>query len=422
MRTSLVAHPTRRSAMAIVFTAVLVTAFFALAPAVEACQSQIAITKIETGSAAPGATYTITITGADFHREVDVAAGGTVEVGQVPPGTYLLAEANAPDGATIVPNPVIVTDRDDGRTIEVVVTNHYPAGRLAIEKVQTGLIEGGTYTFDITGPDGAAFDVDVAAGATWTSDWLPLGSYAVAERNAPVGHTITPNPAIIDTDGETVTVTAVNPGPEPLGTLAIHKVETGDTAPGGTYTFDITGPDDVVTQIEIAAGDTWSAELPLGEYVIAERGAPTGHTIEPNPAVLDADGASVTVTATNPYRDFHGKLTITKTVTGDAGGAVDFTFDVTGPDGVTFGTEPIANGETWTSGWLPLGTYTIAERERAGRPLDHPQPGHPRRRRRDRGRDRHEHVPRRSRQAHDHQGRHRTRHVGPLVRDRRHRT
>ena len=178
MRTEFLVHRPHRPAMAIAFAFVLFAAFFAFAPRVQACHSQIAITKIETGAGAPGATYDITMTGADFATTVTVAAGETVYVDEVPPGTYVLAEVSGTADATIVPNPVVVTNEHDGQTIDVLVTNPFPAGKLAITKVATGDTAPDTdHTFDITGPDDLALTATVTTGTTWTSDWLPLGTY-----------------------------------------------------------------------------------------------------------------------------------------------------------------------------------------------------------------------------------------------------
>ncbi|MEL6894034.1 MAG: DUF5979 domain-containing protein, partial [Actinomycetota bacterium] len=117
------------------------------------------------------------------------------------------AEVDPFDGHTIVPNPVVLDD--DGETVVVIVTNPWPAGKIAIEKVELGNSPpNGTYTFTIAGPE--TLTVKVNAGETWTSDWLELGTYTITEHDAPAGHTITPNPVVLDDDGETVLVTVTN--------------------------------------------------------------------------------------------------------------------------------------------------------------------------------------------------------------------
>ena len=116
---------------------------------------------------------------------------------------------------------------------------------------------------------------------------------------SPTGATINPDVINLTEDRATVTVTATNPYRDFHGKLAITKIEAGNTGPGGTYTIDVTGPINFV--VSLAAGSTWTSDwLPLGTYTITERDAPTGATIDPNPVVLGTDGATVTVTVTNP--------------------------------------------------------------------------------------------------------------------------
>jgi hypothetical protein len=61
---------------------------------------------------------------------------------------------------------------------------------------------------EVSGP--TTFTTKVTAGQTWTSDWLPLGTYTIVEVGAPDNHTIVPNPAVLTTDGATVKVVVTN--------------------------------------------------------------------------------------------------------------------------------------------------------------------------------------------------------------------
>ncbi len=453
MRTRLASQPLRHPALAIVFVIALVASFFALAPAVQACEEthHVVIHKIATDTTSD-ADFTVTLSGETdngrpFASTVVVPANGSVTIKDVPHGNYTVTELNAPQGATVSPSQLTIPGES---AYEFWVTN--PAGKIAIEKVVVGEAPESTYLFDITGPGGplvasvspgarwtsdwlplgtytiteqgdhdvtydpgntvtlaeneqlievtatntyrepsgtlsitkvvtgntapagpfvfdirqrgaeVGFDVSLNAGETWTSDPLRLGTYDITERNAPAQATIVPNPAVLDTDGATVAVTATNPYPDyrnPVGRITIAKVVVGDTAPGGSFTFDLTGPVSVVATVD--AGDTWTSQLlPLGRYTITERSAPSGATIVPNPVDLTVDGATIKVTATNPYRDATGLLEITKVVTGSAAPAGPFVFDIDGPVSVV---ATVDAGETWTSKPLPLGTYTVTERD-----------------------------------------------------------
>ncbi len=243
------------------------------------------------------------MTGPGGSTETVVVAAGEVWTSDwLPLGTYSVTELDALPGHTIEPNPVVIDE--DGETVLVTATNPYRDfhGKLAILK---GGDDGGDpyamIDVEVTGP--VSFTAVVQFGVEWTSDWLPLGTYTVTEVDAPDGHTIVPNPVTIDEDGETVLVTVTNPdvlADAPTAKIAIQKVETGGSAPNGTYTFRITGPENVTA--EVRAGTTWtSGDLPLGTYKIVEESGPAGHTIVPNPVVLDDDGETVLVTATNNY-------------------------------------------------------------------------------------------------------------------------
>ncbi|MEZ5143214.1 MAG: hypothetical protein R2726_11950 [Acidimicrobiales bacterium] len=319
---------------------------------------KLSIHKVETGSAAPGATYSFEVDGPGSNDFVaSVKAGETFTSGWLPLGSYLVTEKDAPAGATLDPNPVELTA--DGATVLLTATNPYPAGKLAIQKVETGnLVPGASYVFQVDGPGSNDFEATVAAGATWTSGWLPLGSYLVTEKDAPEGATLSPNPAELTTDGVTVKVLATNPYLS--GKLAIEKVETGSAAPGASYVFEVDGPGSNDFEATVEAGETFtSGWLPLGSYLVTEKGAPEGATLSPNPAELTADGVTVLVTATNPYPA--GKLAIEKVETGNLAPNGSYTFAVDGPGSNDF-EATVAAGATWTSGWLPLGSYTVTEK------------------------------------------------------------
>ncbi|MDJ0770677.1 MAG: prealbumin-like fold domain-containing protein, partial [Ilumatobacter sp.] len=154
--------------MAATFILALVASFFAMAPTALACHSQVRIEKIETGAAAPGLTYTVVmreVNGPVF-ATVEVPANGFATIERVPPGTYEFDELDAPDGATIVPDEIVVTVEDDQQTFDIVVTNPYPAGKLAIEKIETGdTAPGNSYSFEIRDTDNTVVDtLTVTAG------------------------------------------------------------------------------------------------------------------------------------------------------------------------------------------------------------------------------------------------------------------
>ena len=167
---------------------------------------------VETGSAAPGRTYTVDIDGPDdTDLSVEIDTGDTWTSDWLPLGEYTLTEADPPDDVTYTPQRT-VTLTADGETTEATITNDHSAGRLALQVVETGsAAPGRTYTVDIDGPDDTDLSVEIDTGDTWTSDWLPLGEYTLTEADPPDDVTYTPQRTVtLTADGETTEAAITN--------------------------------------------------------------------------------------------------------------------------------------------------------------------------------------------------------------------
>jgi hypothetical protein len=153
------------------------------------------------------------------------------------------------------------------------------------------------------------------------------------------------------------------------GSLDITKTVTGGMAPVGT-TFHVTydnGKGKSGT-VDIKNGETKTVTgLPFGSYTLAETGNPADDkvTINPNPAVVDANHVKVSVGVTNAFPDAGG-FTVTKHVTGDTAGYVpNSTFSVhyvCNDTNATTGTLTLKDGETSGVNNLAVGTScTLSE-------------------------------------------------------------
>lgn len=319
------------------------------------------VTKALTGQLKPASStqYTVHYSG-PVSGDLTVTADGSVTTSPaLPVGTYTITELNAPAGATIVPNQVVIAAQDDAKHVAVKLTNPYPGGYLDVTKHVSGDLKpdpGVTYTVHYANGDNSVKgDLSVKAGQTTTSPALPLGTYTVTEVNAPPGATVIPGTVTIASDNQHVSVDVTNPYPGAY--LDVAKVETGALAPGGTYKIDYAGP--VSGTVTVHAGDpaTTVGPLPLGTYTLSEQNPPAGATVLPGQVQLTANGQHVSVTATNPYPG--GYLDITKLETGALAPGGTYTIDYAGPKS---GTVQVTAGAAPTIvGPLPLGTYTLVE-------------------------------------------------------------
>jgi hypothetical protein len=274
----------------------LAAALFALAgpSVVEAAPvigNVIVIEVDETGAGAPNATYVVTVTGSDFSTSVQVVAGQSASVSEIPAGTYEISQANSPPGATIQPNAVTLGAAD---TATVTVTNPYPAGRFSLFRPPNEGVANCAVT--IRNPSGVAVAfVPLERGATVTTDWLPLGSYLLTWPAIKPSF-VTQRPTL-DVDGVTVAVNScwtAFPRPHPYGRIAIDVVEVG--APGGgPYTFVISwadppvydGPANEPIEATVSAGQTWiSSPVPAGRYSITASEVSLPVEVSPNPVTV----------------------------------------------------------------------------------------------------------------------------------------
>ena len=287
MSTGRVTPPTGMRAhhwwMPLVFVTALVVAFFAFAPAALACDHSVVIHKVETGALAPGGAYTVLMTGPDFSRQVTVDAGGSATIAGVPPGLYEFDEVDAPEGATIEPNPLLLTaESSTGTTVDVYVTNPYPAGKLAIQKIETGTAApGGTYTFDITGSD-----ITGPVPSPPPSPPAPPGPPTGSPSAPTPSPNATPPPAPPSPPPPPSSTTTAKPSPSPPPTPTAtstasspsRRSRPGHPAPRTRSA----SPDPVTFTVAVTAGTTWTSDwLPLGTYTVTEVDAPAGATIVP---------------------------------------------------------------------------------------------------------------------------------------------
>jgi hypothetical protein len=207
----------------------------------------------------------------------------------------------------------------------------------------------------------------VPAGWDMTSMRCTNGSDALATRSVAdgVAFTVAPGAAVLCTVTDTARAT-VN---------VVKQADGGD----GTFTFSLTGRDDVSITTEHGTGRaSWTDVVPgtvdltetvpagwdLGTVACADADGPL-----PTDAIADgvhftvAPGAAVTCTFSDTAR---GSVTVVKQTVGGDG---DFPFSLTGQPGAVVTTAGNTGSHAWAN--VVPGVYTLAETVPAGWDLDH---------------------------------------------------
>ncbi len=278
------------------------------------------------GGSASAGDWTLSATGPTTLS----GAGG--DSGDVPAGTYSLAESAGPANYT-AGDWVCVGGAQEGSSITLApdesatctITNTYsppPPGSITIIKNTLGGQDG---TFDFTGPSGP-FSITTVGGTGWvtfsdlsddsytvtesgpTSDWTFTGLYCTSDEGSSWSQDgQNPQQANIDlaSDG-TVTCTFTNtytPPSPPPGSITIIKHTIGGD---GTFDFDATGsgmPGPFQISTSGGTGSHSFTELQSGMYEISEPPLPSGWawtsllcvTPEGSSAQLSNEGPAVTI-------------------------------------------------------------------------------------------------------------------------------
>ncbi len=348
-------------------------------------KGSLRITKTVTGDteAAEGKVFIFDIAGPEgYTNTVTVAAGGSVTVSDLKPGTYTVTERSGEiEGYTLE-----VTGEGDypvgTEEVEAAINNNYteiPKGSLTVTKTVTGdteAAEGKVFIFDIAGPDGYTDAVTVAAGESVTIADLEPGTYTVTEQSGEIeGYTLEVTGEGDYTVGaEEISIEIVNNYTEILkGSLVINKevVGGGEEAANKTYTFDVTGPEGYSTTVTVTGnGSAVLTDLTLGEYTITEQNAEIeGCTLEVTGSgtVTVKGNENAEITVTNTYTETpKGSLVISKEVVGGGSEASEktYTFEVTGPNGYSAEVTVIGNGSATLNNLEP-GIYTVSEKDAA---------------------------------------------------------
>jgi hypothetical protein len=261
-------------------------------------------------------------------------------------------------------NPITV---NSAAAVPVTLVNDPEKGSINVHK--TGLEDGDTAIFSLTGPGGPYADKTIANGETkgWTD--LPYGSYSVTESytsgNVWTYNTdLSSSAVVINGDNENPVIEVINTALK--GSIEIFKTDQVTGLPLGGSTFQLWHFSDptLVSEVVLGADGHYKWEnLPYGQYQVVEAIAPAGYLVrDPVDVTIDPAG-TLDVVLRSEIADprMPGFITLTKTdsVTGlPVAGAEYWVYNAGGTHVETLITGP--DGSVTVSGFI-WGTYSVKE-------------------------------------------------------------
>lgn len=270
-------------------------------------------------------------------------SSGTAVTGDLIMGTYYVKEITAPTGYVL--NNQVYTASVTTSTYTVTVPNTPAKGKIEITKTN-GNPKMGNYSlagavFDIYSGNTVIASVSTATNGKGTSVAIPLGTYTVKERTAPIGYVLSKEtiPVTLVYAGQTVAIvngTAQIANNPQVGTITVTKAdgETGSKAQGDATLngakYEIKDSAGKVVDMLHALGTriVTSKELPLGTYTITEVDSPAGYLLNsaPKTVTLSYGGQNVEVvnestTMTDTVKK--GKISLIKFGSSEIGAAAE---------------------------------------------------------------------------------------------------
>ena len=336
-------------------------------------RSSLTVKKVDSSDAAK------VLSGASFDLRQDDVNGttvgscttgddGTCTIGDLPFGSYVWVETQAPTGyhlpANTASEPISITAENAGTTLAVATfADPQQVSSLTVKKVDTTdttkVLAGAGFVLHSGSATGSVVGTcTTGADGTCTIGGLPFGTYVWVETQAPAGYTL---PAV--TAGAAIVITARNAGQvQPASTFADDPVQEA-LAPAPTLTKTA----DPTAGTALERGDVVTYTVRVGN---TGTGPAVGDVVDTLPAGVDPVAGSFTKDGASFAPDSITATTITwKNVTVQPGRTITFTYQVTvlsdaaGPNLVN------------TAKWLGLisstsNPLTLPQLARTGAPFD----------------------------------------------------
>ena len=311
-----------------------------------------------------GAVFEVSSEKGDIKKNVTTNDQGIAELHQLPIGTYIVKEIQAPDGY-ILDNTTKKIEVKTGETALLEIKNENIQGQLEISKVDSAdnnkKLPNAEFTiYDIQGKEVAKGKTDQNGIATFK---LPYGKYTFKETIAPDGYVINDETFSfeIKENGQIIKHTVNDK--KVSGEFIISKVDSAnhDTKlPNAEFTiYDMQGKE--VAKGKTDQNGTATFKLPYGKYTFKETLAPDGYVINDETFSFEIKEDGQIIKHTVNDKKISGELIISKVDSANHDTKLpnaEFTiYDMQGKE--------VAKGKTDQNGTatfkLPYGKYTFKE-------------------------------------------------------------
>lgn len=267
--------------------------------------SPIQIRKVdaETGAPLSGAGFRITKANGEYIGDYSTSTDGFLNVPELQPGFYIVAETKAPAGYQLDQTPQTIEVKENVPTLIEFTNKRLPG--LQVRKIDTASKAPlGGAKFRVEKADGQQVGdfVTNSAGFFVLSD-LEAGTYTVYETEAPAGYILdkTPQTAVLKPNGTTTLEFA----DKPLAGLQIKKVDavTGQPMKGVEFRITKLNNEPVGNYVTNGAGLIFVPDLKEGWYVVTETKTLDGYKPDSSPRNVEvvSDKLNIVEYQNQPY-------------------------------------------------------------------------------------------------------------------------